>query len=142
MNKTRLIIFLAGFLVTLILPSCELDDFNSGTNDDRDKITDTWKCEENSSISGSRPPYSSEITKSNVDSFTVFIYNFYQLGNNESVYATLENRIIDIPEQSIDQHIVSGSGRVASDYESIVFTYKVDEGSGIIDDVEATYSRY
>lgn len=125
----------------LFLTSCELDDFNLDSDDERDRIVDTWKCEENSMLFGQQTPYHSDISKSSSDSVTIYITNFYQLGFNEEIYATLTNRSIDIPKQTVDGHVIDGFGTVASNYNSIQFTYTVDDGSGTLDNVNATYRR-
>lgn len=125
----------------LLLTSCELDDFNIDSDDDRDKITDTWRCEENSELYGQSNPYLSDISKNSSDSITIYINNFYQLGFDQEVYATLTNRTIDIPQQIVDGHKIKGNGTIDNSYNSIRFKYTVDEGSGILDDVTALYSR-
>lgn len=142
MNKPSIRIIAFIFAGTILfMSSCELDDFNLDSNDDRDKIVDTWKCEENSSLFGQQTPYLSDISKSSSDSVTIYINNFYQLGFNEEIFATLTNRSIDIPNQTVDGHVIIGFGTVASNYNSIQFTYTVDDGSGMLDNVNATYRR-
>lgn len=122
------------------LSSCELEDFDLGTGDERDNIVDVWKCAESSTTFGEKT-YQSEIYKSDRDSLTVYINNFYFLGENVEVYGTLRNNRITIPQQTAEGHVIAGSGTVASNYESISFIYTADDGSGMLDDVSASYSR-
>ncbi len=125
----------------LLLSSCELDDFSVDSDDERDNIVDTWRCEETSQLYGESNPYLSDISKESRDSVTIFINNFYQLGFDQEIYATLANRNIQIPLQTVDGHKIEGEGFVNTSYTSIRFEYTVDEGSGTLDDVTALYSR-
>ncbi len=125
----------------VLLSSCELDDFSIDSDDERDKVVDTWRCEETSQLYGELNPYLSDISKEPGDSVTIYINNFYQLGFDQEIYATLTNRNIQIPLQTVDGHKIKGGGFVNNSYNSIRFEYTVDEGSGTLDNVTALYSR-
>lgn len=128
------------FTIILFFTACEVEDLNLGSNDDRDKITDTWNCNEESSLFG-KTSYDSDISKSSSDSVTIYIDNIYQLGFATEANATLDNRKIIIPQQQVEGNIIEGNGQVSSNYQSIEFNYIVDDGSGDIDNVYALYTR-
>ncbi|HKL38393.1 MAG TPA: hypothetical protein VJ876_05810 [Bacteroidales bacterium] len=145
--KTRTIVILltAGiFLFGMI--SCEQEQTAAGM---RDALEGEWKVDENSEFyrKSATGVYNVYISLSTQDTTGLYIANFYQLTYENEVRATLDNgRIILDPGQEVTllnslYKIVEGTGVVSSDYQSINWTYQVDDLSGEIDHVTATYSR-
>jgi hypothetical protein len=134
-NIVRLIALL--LLFTMITISCEDD---TETDDPRDKITDSWKCQEKSAVFG-ETTYTVDITKSSSDSSMVLIDNFYQLGAGIKVKAKLNGLSLTIAKQTIDGNLITGSGSISSGYKTITWSYTVDDGGGK-DNVTATYSKF
>lgn len=111
-----------------------------------------WKVQEMSSQYKSRlqeEVYYVNISMSPEDSTTLYISNFYNVNPDEQVVANLQGTRLNlvgdqeiIPFQATSAYIVkSGTGEIATDYQSISWEYQVDDGSGIIDEVTAFYTR-
>jgi hypothetical protein len=131
-------------LAFLVLYSCELIDDTTDTGDPRDKIEGQWKCDENSQIYKSTESiYWVYIDPDPDDSTKVIISNFYDLGNDIYVYAKLNSLNLSISNQTTEDgyKILSGSGNITSNYKEINWSYRVDDGSGEVDNVTATYSK-
>ena len=115
-----------------------------GTDTDiREKIEGQWRCDE-----------TSEYYKSTAEIFSVYIYphpddsskvlidNFYELGYDVSVVAALSNRSLYINSQTVEGGFtVIGSGTISSNYNVIEWNYSVDDGSGMVDNVTATFTK-
>ncbi|MEF8984411.1 MAG: hypothetical protein V5A51_07445 [Bacteroidales bacterium] len=103
-----------------------------------------WNVEENSEQFG-ETAYDVTIFISDQYSSKIFISGFYHLpdevdGNVEGHRINLvENQTIT--DNTISYTLVSGSGRVSDSYKYIQWNYKVDDGSGEIDEVTATYTK-
>jgi hypothetical protein len=131
-------------IALLMLYSCELIDDNPGSGSVRDRIEGQWRCDENSQIyKSTQSIYWVYIDPDLYDSTRVIISNFYNLGNDIYVFARVNNYNLSIYSQITDDGytILSGSGTISSNYKNISWTYKVDDGSGEIDNVTATYTR-
>jgi len=136
-------LLLPSFAV-VFLYSCELIDDNPDTGDVRDKIEGQWKCDESSQIYKSTESfYWVYIDPDPDDSTKVIISNFYDLGNDIYIHARLSNFSLSIASQTTkdDYTILSGSGTISSNYKVINWSYKVDDGSGEIDNATAKYTR-
>jgi len=137
---TKLII-LFGFI---IIYSCELIDDNPATGDVRERIEGQWKCDENSQIYKSTElVYWVYIDPDPGDTIKVIISNFYNLGFDIYVYAKINSLNLSISQQTTKDgyKILSGSGNISSNYKEINWSYRVDDGSGEIDNVTATYTK-
>jgi hypothetical protein len=146
---------LAILLAFVIIYSCELIDDTPGTGDVRDRIEGQWKCDENSQIYKSAKSENSHIYKSTEsiyyvyidpdpsDTTKVIISNFYNLGFDNYVYAKLNSLNLSISPQTTKDgfKILSGSGNILSNYKEISWSYRVDDGSGEVDNVTATYTK-
>jgi len=146
MRKRTIALLLA---ISISLPgmiSCEQEKTAAGT---RDALEGTWKVDENSQFykKDANAVYNVYISLSDQDTAGLYIANFYQLGYENEVRATLDDDRIRLdPGQELtllnsSYEIVDGTGVIASDYQSVSWTYQVDDGSGEIDHVTATYSR-
>ncbi|MCK4747730.1 MAG: hypothetical protein KAT15_11860, partial [Bacteroidales bacterium] len=103
-----LLILTAG----IILSSCEdlLGDQDSG--DPRDKLVDTWKCDETpGTYKSALDVYWVEISKHLYDSTRIVIYNFYNV--DAEAEAVLNGNALTLPLQMLEGGFqVSGSGQI------------------------------
>jgi hypothetical protein len=135
-------IFPVSLLLMILSLSCEeLTDMKTG--DVRDRLEGQWRCDETSEyFKSTAEVFSVYISPHPDDSTKVLIDNFYELGYNVSAVATLSNRSLYINTQTIgDGFTVIGSGTISSNYNEIEWTYSVEDGSGSVDNVTATYTK-
>ena len=132
----------------LIMYSCNPDDDNidNVSDDARDKITATYDCNETSQIYAKSTKdinshYIVEIDKDTSTTDKVYIANFYNLGIDKDVTASMSGLTITIPTQTTDGIVFKGSGTIASNYKTIEWNYTADDGSGQVDTVTATYTK-
>jgi hypothetical protein len=138
--NTRLLILL-GFLV---IYSCELINDVPDDADPRARIEGQWQCDESSQLYKSTEDiYWVYIDPDPNDSTRVIISNFYNLGDDIDVYAKINNSNLSISNQTTKDgyKVLSGSGSISSNYKQINWTYRIDDGSGEIDNVTATYTK-
>jgi hypothetical protein len=121
----------------------------------RDRIEGQWTCDETSHIYKSTESETSHIYKSTESIYVVYIdpdpsdttkviiSNFYNLGFDIYVYAKINSLNLSISQQTTKDgfKILSGSGGISSNYKEINWSYRVDDGSGEIDNVTATYTK-
>lgn len=100
-------------------------------------LNGTWHVAENSQLFGTRH-YDAHITQ--IDSTQLEITNFYNLGTDIYVNASLDQLDIRIDKQNIGGYIIQGTGKVKSDYKSITFNYTVNDGT-VEDPVIAQFKR-
>lgn len=129
----------------ILLVGCEELDQVLDTRSPRDKVEGQWSCNENSSIydpvKSTMGTYEVYISKHPSDSTKIIIDNFYQLGWNVEVVASINNRTITIGNQTTlhDFTILSGQGDISSNYKKITWTYRVSDGAET-DNVTAEYN--
>lgn len=138
--KKSIVSLIIGTL--FIFSGCE--DLNLGSNDSRDDITGTWRCDETNNFKSSLEVYTVEIEKDTEDSTKIIILNFYNQGIFTEVVGTYQNNVISMEPQPIANgySLNSGSGVVSSNEREITWNYQVDDGSGILDNATATYTRF
>jgi len=136
------IIFL-GFLFTGVLfNACEDLLSDLGTGDPRDKLEDTWKCDETpGTYKSAMEVYWVEISKHPYDSTRVIIYNFFNV--DADAEAILMGNSLSLPLQTLEGGFkVQGSGQIQGlKANEIIWTYTIDDGSGTKDNYTAVYSR-
>lgn len=125
------ILFVAGFLF-----SCE--DDAPVDEDERDEIIQTWYCEGSDDEFGDQA-FESTITKDPVNEDRILISNFHAFSESQTVYAELDNKTLTLPEQTITDWTVAGTGTISKNYDVIDWEYTIDEGNGSID-ATATYN--
>jgi hypothetical protein len=139
--KSKFVLF-ALITGSFFVTSCEdiLNDPSSG--DIAQKIEGSWKCDENSSIFKSTEDiYSVYITPDDSDSTLVHISNFYALGNNVEAAARISDHAITLQTQTLSgDYEIHGSGTISNNLKEISWKYFVDDGSGVIDEVDAIYT--
>jgi hypothetical protein len=124
-------------LIIFVFYSCE--EINNKDESIASRLEGQWKCEENSSIFKSALDFYTVIIQIHpIDSNKVLIQNFYLLGNTVDVEATINGMTLTLPYQNTgDGYTVQGSGTIASNFDQINWSYSVDDGSGVPDEVEA-----
>jgi hypothetical protein len=139
--KAKLIIMLTITAAALVLNSCEDDPLGLFSDDPRDGLTGEWKVDEDSEIfkKGTDGFYTVTISKENSDTISLYVNNFYELGQN--VRVTLDGNKINIPQQTVKGCTINGYGLVSVDFEKIDWSYTVNLDTGDKDNVTATYTR-
>ncbi len=130
--KTPFTIMFLLFLFT----ACEKQEDTDLRND----FIGNWLVNENSSLLGQRT-YEVSIVKDSINSSQIYIYNFYKIGINDSVFSIiseLENSSMTIPKQTSKNNVAEGSGTLNKDV--IVMSYYINDGNQI-DTVSANYTR-
>lgn len=118
----------------IMLTGCE------ALNDEPETLEGTWHCSENSSIYGYQT-YEVKISYLKADSSEIGINNFYNLGSGNSAVAEVSIWNLTLISQVVDGFRISGSGTISGDLKMISMSYQVDDGSGTIDKVTATYEK-
>jgi len=129
-------------LSTLVFTqSCEIAGELTGASATIDKIEGEWSCDEQSSIyKATAEVYVVFISPDPDNASGVIIDNFY--GLQTTAKANVVGMSLIISNQTLDGgFVVSGSGIISSNYKEIDMSYKVDDGSGMIDDVTALYTK-
>jgi hypothetical protein len=129
-------------LLTLVFTqSCEIAGELTGASAAIDKIEGEWSCDEQSSIyKATAEIYAVFISQDPDNASGVIIDNFY--GLQTAAKANVVGMSLIISNQTLEGgFVVSGSGIISSDYKEIDMTYKVDDGSGMIDNVTAIYTK-
>lgn len=128
----------------LLLPvqSCEFADELAGT--DAGKLEGDWICEEESELLKSTEGvfyYEVTILQDEDVSNRIIIFNFYQLGPYVTAEATVTGLKINLNTEVEGGFEVNGTGTISSSYKQIDWNYTVNDGSGVLDHVTATYTK-
>jgi hypothetical protein len=128
-------------IIAFLSTSCE--DLLSGLLEQRSRLVDDWRVDESATGNKSTNEiYWVAITEHPEDSTKVLISNFYNVGNGAMAEAALSGRNLTLHSQTLPGGFtVSGSGEIQSDWNEIVWSYSVDDGSGIADYFSATFNR-
>lgn len=129
-------------MLAILAYSCE-NLLGPDTVSDRDRLVDTWKVTETSSpLKSAQGAYWVEIEKHPDRQDMILIYSFHGLGDNVYAEAVLSGRTLTLENQTLEGGwVVQGSGVVQNSWDEIIWTYTVDDGSGILEKVEAVYTR-
>ena len=129
-------------MLAILAYSCETL-LGPDTVSDRDRLVDTWKVTETSSpLKSAQGAYWVEIEKHPDRQDMILIYSFHGLGDNVYAEAVLSGRTLTLENQTLEGGwVVQGSGVVQNSWDEIIWTYTVDDGSGILEKVEAVYTR-
>jgi hypothetical protein len=142
MSRKWINTLLTTAVFSILLSSCEdlLTDPDGGNM--RERLVDTWKVDETESPrKSSKDIYWVEISKHPYDSNRVIIYNFYNV--DADAEAVVNGYTLSLPAQTLEGgYEVSGSGQIqGSRANEIIWTYTVDDGSGVAASVSAVYTR-
>ena len=139
----RLLCFFTLFLIIFTITSCEPDEY---FGDPREAIEGQWLCNEDSESWGSSS-YTVYIDPDPDDSIAVRIENFYNLTDlNAYIYAAMNGNVLTLKSQAVSARgsnwiIKSGSGIISNNKKEIEWQYQIDDGSGEVDYVTATYTK-
>ena len=98
--------------------------------------------ETSSPLKSAQGAYWVEIEKHPDRQDMILIYSFHGLGDNVYAEAVLSGRTLTLENQTLEGGwVVQGSGVVQNSWDEIIWTYTVDDGSGILEKVEAVYTR-
>jgi hypothetical protein len=129
-------------LFALLAYSCE-DLLGPATGSDRDRLVDTWKVTETSSpMKSAQGAYWVEIEKHPDQPDMILIWYFHGLGDQVYAEAALSGKTLTLQSQTLEGGwIVGGSGEIQDSWNEIIWNYTVDDGSGMLEKVEAVYTR-
>ena len=132
----------AGLLALTGITACE-DLLTEQPGDPRDRLVDTWKVEETVGgvMKSVLEPYWVEIRKHPYDSTRVLIDNFYNV--DDRAEAILSGNTLTLPQQTREGGFsVRGTGQLqGTKPNEIIWTYRVDDGSGTEENYTAVYTR-
>ena len=112
-----------------------------------DAIEGSWLVQEESSYFKNATTTYRVYVSLAADSTSFFIDNFYQIGWGSSATGYIDgNRLVLDPNQEVTAGfgafiIEEGSGKFTNNFEQIQWSYSIDDGSGISDEVTAIYTR-
>jgi hypothetical protein len=130
--------FLMAVLLFVPFLSACLDDISS-LEDPRDAIAKKWRATDNTGT-GSLG-YDVTISKDATELTRVLFSNFHNLATSNKLYATLSNKTLMIPSQTLDKtYTISGTGTISNDMNSIGFTYTINDGDGPVN-VTASFGQ-
>jgi hypothetical protein len=114
-----------GLVLISGLNSCQTDEGDNLT-EPRDKFTGTWLCEETPKNNpANKTSFSLTIDKKGSKD-TVLIKNFNNLGFATTTIGLVSNSSIQIPNQTVDGIIISGTGNYSNSLVNL--NYLVDDG--------------
>ncbi len=123
------------FMILVLATSCD----QNVTPVDYTSIEGIFTCQESSPHAGVRN-YLVEIDMVKDAEDLYIISNFHNKGDNEFIYAELDQDTLRIVHQAISDISVNGKGPVNGDFRSIRLDYVTDDGITILD-YFATYTR-
>ena len=141
----RNFLYSLAVILLIIASSCEEVRNKPG---EVSSLEGEWTVKENSEKFKSRhATYNVYISLSADDSTRISISNFYHMGYDNEIIGTVDGNRIELPsgqKMSMVESVyvlLSGVGNISSDYQSISWQYEIDDGSGTVDHVTATYTR-
>jgi hypothetical protein len=123
--------------VVFLLSSCTEEEPETPDTDVREKFLGAWTVSEE--VAGaSTGTYPATVTLDSTNTSRIRIANIYNLGNGQSVLATVASNSLDIATQTVSGITIGGSGSFVA--SSFVLNYTANDGSQT-ESVKATYSR-
>ncbi len=138
MNKLKKILPLAAVVFAFVFWGCpgDLNDLNSLSS--VDNIVGTWHAVMD--VDGTQSDYQVEITKSATADSVINISNFFN--NSASAYAYVNDLEITLPQQDVGGEIISGTGTISADYQTISWTVDTEQGQVIITMTPGTVTKF
>ncbi|MBN1950429.1 MAG: hypothetical protein JW801_04450 [Bacteroidales bacterium] len=134
MKAYRLLLVGALFLLAA---ECEFTD-NTGLSVAQ-RLEGKWHVED-TELKNADDWYDTDIYISELDSNSLVIENFHNLGG--SMVANIAGMTLDVPNQEVaNGYTIEGSATISFDYNQLVWTYRLDDGSGIWTNWSATYTK-
>lgn len=130
-------------LAVLILLFISCEDLLNALGDSRSRLLDYWIVDESlPAYKSGEEIYHVEISEHPTDSTRILISNFFNVGANAMAEAVLSGKTLSLSSQTISGGFtVTGSGTIHSDWNSINWSYTVDDGSGVPETYTAVYTR-
>ena len=139
MKQINFFLKITTALCLLFVVSCTPEEETPDSADPRDKYVGTWSCAEKSQLYFDYS-YQANISKSTTNSTDIIIENFYNLGFQTSVVATLNGASFEILQQTVSAQVISGSGS-SSGSNVINFSYTADDLGGTPDNVTVKFTK-
>ncbi len=144
--KTATLPILVSLIMSLFFVSCEKEEQESNR---RDVLLGSWNVIEKEaenisakvSLRSINDAYVVSISESSIYKNDILIHNFFQLGNDFVVTASVEGDNINIPVATINGTSIRGSGTISKKQNKITWSYWVDMGDGEEVEYHATYSK-
>jgi len=131
---------LAFVLMISFLASCAPETEEEVVAD----YTGTWTCNETTSNPAATNNFSVRIKKAGSSTSDYKVENFYNLSFNNEAAISIGTSTITIASQTIGSgnsaFSASGSGSVNS-ATKLTMSYKMDDGSGVVDNCSATFTK-
>jgi hypothetical protein len=131
-------------LLPFFLLSCQQENDELDVTEAREKLIGNWTCDEKSQYyKSTEATYDVTISKSSAAIDEILMSNFYQLGTSVNAKMKIDGYLIKVSPQTLDGgfKIKTGSGSIADDYREMTILYDIDDGSGQIDKVRATFTK-
>jgi hypothetical protein len=130
-------ILLAGILLS---SSCELVD--DVILSDAGRLTGYWSVSEQSELYKSTLTYEVYISPDADNENGVVIDNFYDLGDNIFIRASVSGTTLSLGNKTNDNEFtISGSGTISANSRTINLSYNADDGSGVADHCVTVYTK-
>ena len=138
MNKLKKILPLVAVVFAFVFWGCpgDLNDLNSLSS--VDNIVGTWHAV--MYADDTQSDYQVEITKSASADSVINISNFFN--NNASAYAYVNDLEITLPRQDVGGEVISGTGTISSDFQTISWTVDTDQGQVTITMTPGTVTKF
>lgn len=139
-HRSKKCLHLVIMALILFIASCAPESSEEVVAD----YSGTWTCSETTSNPAGTTNYSVRIKKAGSSTTEYKIENFYNLGFNNEASLTINTSSITMSSQTIgtgnSAFTASGSGSVNSSTK-LTMTYRMDDGSGVVDNCNATFSK-
>ena len=140
MKKVNSLLAITTIFGLMLVASCAPEEEEDTTpTDPRDKYVGTWSCAEKSQLY-SDYSYQANIKKSTTNTSQVLIENFYNLGFNTNVVASVSSTTLNISQQTVSGQAISGNG-TSSGNNTINFSYIANDGGNAVDTVTVAFTK-
>ncbi len=116
--KTKILIAALGVFLLFFSAMCNNDDQLA---DKRENITGSWHCTLDDG--NDQQDYTVDITLGSGEN-DLILKNF--IANSSNATGTMSGLTISVPEQQVGNSVVSASGTIASDYQTINWDITID----------------
>jgi hypothetical protein len=131
---------LKPYLILIVSLFALFSSCDKTPNYPKNSVLGTWRCIEEGATYGFRQ-YNVDIDLQAEDSSMIRIYNFYNIGFEVQVYASIQDTTITILGTDNFLHDFSGTGRFERDYSAIYWEFSYFGQSSSDPQVEAVYRR-
>lgn len=124
-------------LTVLMMISCE-PELDLDSEEITNSLPGIWICQE----SQLKQAYEVRLVKSTIRSNSLIVYNFYNLGERAQVEIRVDGYELDLFQQTFsDDYTTKGSAYMNDDLDEIQWSYEVDDGTGLIEQYNAIYTK-